>query len=248
MNIGAISPANLLRLCGRGSLFFIRHRTEKEISEARAVNVGDLPDPQTDEARAQKPEWLILVGVSTHLGCVPLGQSGDYQGGSALAWFALWYLRAHPQRPCTKEPWSSSIHIRFWQLSSRRLIHRSFNHGQPLTNYQPKNGFTRWLDARLPILRMAHDQFVAYPVPRNLNYFWTFGAILMFFLAVQILTGIVLALHYAANAKLAFDSVEHIMRDVNYGWLHPLLAYERCFNVLHCCLYPYFPRYVLRLI
>ena len=64
-----------------------------------------------------------------------------------------------------------------------------------------------------------HDQFVEFPTPRNLNYWWTFGGILMFCLFVQMVTGIVLAMHYAPNENLAFDSIEHIMRNVNWGWL-----------------------------
>ncbi len=87
------------------------------------------------------------------------------------------------------------------------------------SSYEPKTGVTRWLDSRLPILRLAHDSFVDYPTPRNLNYWWTFGAILSFMLGMQIVTGIVLAMHYVPNTTLAFASVEHIMRDVNYGWL-----------------------------
>jgi ubiquinol-cytochrome c reductase cytochrome b subunit len=87
------------------------------------------------------------------------------------------------------------------------------------SSYVPKTGFERWLDARLPIVRLAHDSAVSYPVPRNLNYFWTFGGILMFMLVAQIVTGIILAMHYTPESKMAFNSVEHIMRDVNYGWL-----------------------------
>ncbi|HSK40152.1 MAG TPA: cytochrome b N-terminal domain-containing protein, partial [Arenibaculum sp.] len=87
------------------------------------------------------------------------------------------------------------------------------------STYQPKTGFTRWLDTRLPIMRLAHDSFVDYPTPRNLNYWWTFGGILALMLGVQLISGIVLAMHYTPNAKDAFASVEHIMRDVNYGWL-----------------------------
>ena len=64
-----------------------------------------------------------------------------------------------------------------------------------------------------------HATFVAYPTPRNLNYWWTFGGILTIMLVVQIVTGIVLAMHYTPHADLAFASVETIMRDVNYGWL-----------------------------
>src|ERR1700754_2014542 len=87
------------------------------------------------------------------------------------------------------------------------------------STFEPKNPVVKWLEARLPILSLAHGSFVAYPVPRNLNYFWTFGAILSVMLVVQIVTGVVLAMHYTPHIDLAFNSVEHIMRDVNYGWL-----------------------------
>jgi ubiquinol-cytochrome c reductase cytochrome b subunit len=87
------------------------------------------------------------------------------------------------------------------------------------STYKPGNGFERWLDARLPVLRLAHDSFVAYPTPRNLNYWWTFGAILSFCLMVQILTGVILAMHFIPNVAMAFDSVQRIRRDVNSGWL-----------------------------
>ena len=87
------------------------------------------------------------------------------------------------------------------------------------STYAPSNGFTKWLDSRLPIVRLLHDTAVSYPVPKNLNYFWTFGGILSFMLAAQIITGIVLAMHYTPHVDYAFQSVENIMRDVNYGWL-----------------------------
>jgi ubiquinol-cytochrome c reductase cytochrome b/c1 subunit len=85
--------------------------------------------------------------------------------------------------------------------------------------YKPRNGFLRWLEDRLPILSLAHGTAVSFPVPRNLNYLWTFGAILTFMLVAQIVTGIVLTMHYTPEASQAFNSVEHIMRDVNFGWL-----------------------------
>jgi ubiquinol-cytochrome c reductase cytochrome b subunit len=87
------------------------------------------------------------------------------------------------------------------------------------SSYKPGNKFSKWMDDRLPVMRMMHDQFHDFPTPRNLNYLWTFGGILTFFLAVQILTGIVLAMHYVPHEDHAFDSIEHIMRDVNWGWL-----------------------------
>src|SRR5512144_777687 len=87
------------------------------------------------------------------------------------------------------------------------------------STYQPQGKFLQWLETRLPIGGLIHSSFVAYPTPRNLNYWWTFGGILSFMLGVQIVTGIVLAMHYTPNADMAFNSVEAIMRDVNYGWL-----------------------------
>ena len=87
------------------------------------------------------------------------------------------------------------------------------------SDYTPSNGFSRWLDTRLPILRFAHDTMITFPTPRNLNFWYAFGAILTFCLMMQIITGIVLAMHYVPSDTMAFDSVEKIMRDVNYGWL-----------------------------
>ncbi len=87
------------------------------------------------------------------------------------------------------------------------------------SQYKPSSGLMKWLDARLPLPRLVYDSFVAYPVPRNLNNWYTFGAILSAILVLQIVTGVVLAMHYVASTDLAFNSIEHIMRDVNYGWL-----------------------------
>ena len=87
-------------------------------------------------------------------------------------------------------------------------------------DYQPQNGLMRYLDEKLPLPRLVYNAVGAgYPVPRNLNYAWNFGVLAGFFLVVQILTGVILAMHYAANAQVAFGSTEHIMRDVNWGWM-----------------------------
>ncbi|WP_294541097.1 cytochrome b N-terminal domain-containing protein [uncultured Rhodoblastus sp.] len=88
-----------------------------------------------------------------------------------------------------------------------------------LSTFEPKNGFVKWLEARLPILSFAHGSFVAFPTPKNLNYWWTFGGILSFMLIAQIVTGVVLTMHYTPESTLAFGSVEKIMRDVNWGWM-----------------------------
>ena len=87
------------------------------------------------------------------------------------------------------------------------------------STYEPKSSFAKWWDDRLPVMRLMHGQFVDFPTPRNLNYLWTFGGILTFCLAAQILTGVVLAMHYQPSGAEAFNSVEAIRRDVNYGWM-----------------------------
>jgi len=87
------------------------------------------------------------------------------------------------------------------------------------SSYQPQNAFLKWFEARLPIGGLIHSSFIVFPNPRNLNYWWTFGGILAFMLVAQIVTGVVLVMHYTPHTSLAFSSVEGIMRDVNYGWL-----------------------------
>src|SRR5580700_6798017 len=87
------------------------------------------------------------------------------------------------------------------------------------STYQPQSPFMQWLERRLPIASLVYSSFITYPTPRNLNYWWTFGGILTFMLGVQIVTGIVLAMHYTPHVEYAFNSVEGIMRDVDYGWL-----------------------------
>jgi len=88
--------------------------------------------------------------------------------------------------------------------------------------YEPKTGIEKWLDDRLPIVRLMSETMINFPTPKNLNWMWIFGIVLMFMLVSQIVTGIVLAMHYTPHIDLAFASVEHIMRNVNYG---PFLRY-----------------------
>ena len=86
--------------------------------------------------------------------------------------------------------------------------------------YEPKSGLMRWIDDRMPLPRLVYGAIGGgYPVPRNLNYFWNFGVLAGLALMIQIITGIVLAMHYYSYAGGAFGSVEAIMRDVNAGWL-----------------------------
>jgi len=86
VDLGAIPEGASVTVKWRGKPIFVRHRTKKEIEEAQKVQVASLPDPQADAARVKKPEWLVVIGVCTHLGCIPLGNQGDYE---------VWFCPCH---------------------------------------------------------------------------------------------------------------------------------------------------------
>ena len=92
-------------------------------------------------------------------------------------------------------------------------------HGYKKTLTSPYSGVKGWIDSRLPLIRMMEAEYLKFPVPKSLNYFWSFGGILMFCLIGLILSGIFLGMHYKPSAEDAFNSVERIMRDVQFGWL-----------------------------
>jgi ubiquinol-cytochrome c reductase iron-sulfur subunit len=87
VDLAPIAVGQAITVKWRGKPVFIRHRTEQEIDAARKVEVAELRDPQPDEARVQRPEWLIMVGVCTHLGCIPLGQKASDPHGDYGGWF-----------------------------------------------------------------------------------------------------------------------------------------------------------------
>jgi ubiquinol-cytochrome c reductase iron-sulfur subunit len=82
VDLAPIAEGQAIKVFWRGKPIYISHRTKKEIDDARAVNIATLPDPQTDEARVKKghDQWLVLVGICTHLGCIPIAHQGDYNG------------------------------------------------------------------------------------------------------------------------------------------------------------------------
>ena len=108
VNVAPIKVGQAITVKWRGKPVFIRHRTEKEIKEAEAVKMSELPDPQTDNARVTdlakkvRPEWLIIVGVCTNLGCVPLGNNQGDPKGEYDGWFC----------PCHGSQYDSSGRIR----------------------------------------------------------------------------------------------------------------------------------------
>ncbi|MEO1613340.1 MAG: cytochrome b, partial [Pseudomonadota bacterium] len=90
--------------------------------------------------------------------------------------------------------------------------------GIPHEPYEPKTGFERWLHQRLPIVGLMHSTLTI-PTPKNLNWMWIWGIVLTFCLVIQIATGIALVMHYTPHVDTAFSSVEHIMRNVEGGWV-----------------------------
>lgn len=80
VNISEVQPGQSITVLWRGKPVFIKRRTEEEIAKARQVDLKELKDPEKDEDRAKNPEWLVIVGICTHLGCVPLGNKGEYGG------------------------------------------------------------------------------------------------------------------------------------------------------------------------
>ena len=84
---------------------------------------------------------------------------------------------------------------------------------------QFKNPLIRWVDDRLPVFTYIEHEYHQFPMPKNLNYWWNFGALASIVLVVMIVTGIMLAMQYSANVETSFENIERIMRDVNYGWL-----------------------------
>ena len=97
VDLSAIPEGSSVTVKWRGKPIFVRHRTPKEIKEAADVALAQLPDPQADAQRVKKPEWLVVIGVCTHLGCIPLGNQGEYDG-----WFC----------PCHGSAYDTSGRIR----------------------------------------------------------------------------------------------------------------------------------------
>ena len=80
VDVSSVKPGNTITVLWRGKPVFIKRRSKEEIEKAQKVNLKDLKDPEEDKARVKNPEWLVVLGVCTHLGCVPIGGKGDYDG------------------------------------------------------------------------------------------------------------------------------------------------------------------------
>lgn len=87
VNLEPIAAGQAITIVWQGKPVFVRHRTEAEIRQAAEVVVEDLRDPEPDSARVERPEWLVMIGLCTHLGCIPLGQKSTDPQGEFGGWF-----------------------------------------------------------------------------------------------------------------------------------------------------------------
>ena len=237
VDLAPIAEGQVIKVFWRGKPIFINHRTKKEIEEARNVNLASLPDPQPDSARVKEghAKFQVLIGICTHLGCIPLVASGHLQRlVLPLPRLGLRHLRPHPQRPGAEtwrcRPTSSSPTPRSGSADPHISSEGSTMSGH--STYQPQSAFMHGWTRRLPIASLVHSSFVAYPTPRNLNYWWTFGGILSFMLAIadhhRHRAGD--ALHAACRLRLQFGRRHHARRELRLA--AALYARQRRVDVL----------------
>ena len=190
--------------------------------------LSQLIEPQPDSARV-KPghdQWIVLIGICTHLGCIPLGNKPTDPRGDCGGWFCPCHgsqydtVGTRPPRAGAGQPGAAALRLRDPTPRSRSAD--DSREDRPMAGLHKSdfsNPLINWIDTRLPIFTMMQKEYGVFPTPKNFNYFWNFGALAMVNLVIMIATGIFLAMNYQPNTELAFDSVQHIMRDVNYGWL-----------------------------
>ena len=253
VDISKIQPGQGIKTSWRKQPVFVRNLTPKEIAEANAVPLSDLRDPQTlaERTKPGKANWLITLGVCTHLGCVPLGiGEGENQGP-----FGGYFCPCHGSMYDTaarirQGPAPKNLEVPDYKFTvaddrpdRREGVERqmSFSWAKP---YEPKHPLMRWIDERLPLPRLVYGAIGGgYPVPRNLNYWWNFGVLAGIFLTIQIVTGIVLAMHYYAIDRRRVQlgqPADHARRQ--RGLAAALRAHERRELLLHRHLHPHLPR------
>jgi hypothetical protein len=188
---------------------------------------GSLPDnaPATDENRtkpregAAKPEWLVTVGVCTHLGCTPEASTARSRQGDYGGWLCHCHGSQYDMAGRVRVgPAPRNLDVPIFTYLSDTRIRVGWGTSMHGPTYVPKYGLSRQMFFRSCVSSRASSA----PVPLSRIKAWYYRyrlPILSFFLGVQIVTGIVLAMHYTPDSRLAFDSVEHIMRDVNAGWM-----------------------------
>ncbi len=246
----------------RSKPVFVRHLTAKEVADSKSADWQKMIDPASEETRVQEghDQWLVVIGICTHLGCIPLDKEGPFDGwfcpchGSIYDTFGRirqgpaplnlaippYAFRQRHQDPDRRRTDAHGVKRRGWiKVRTNERIHRPTF---------PRARLPNGSKARLPIVGLVHSSFIAYPTPRNLNYLWTFGGILAFCSVAQIVTGIVLAMHYTpeCDAGLQLRRAHHARRELRLA--DPLSARQRRLDVLPRRLHPHLPRHLLRLL
>ena len=266
VDLSPVKEGQAITVKWRGKPVFIRNRTKKEIEEAAkvAARICRTTGPQRQAAERRPPtdanrvkkgkeNWLVMIGICTHLGCIPKGQAMGEQGRLRrlvlpVPRLAVRHRRAASAKARRRET-SRCRHTRSSPTPRSRSAEEPARHGGARIDLRAEDrhrasGRTRACRSS----RLVHGQFVDFPTPRNLNYFWTFGGILTFCLVVQIVTGIVLAMHYQPSAAMAFNSrrAHPARRELRLAAAQ--LARGRRLDVLHRRLHPHLPRPLLRLL
>ena len=129
VDLAPIAEGQVIKVFWRGKPIFISHRTKKEIDEAREVNVATLPDPQSDQQRVKEghDQWLVLIGICTHLGCIPIAHQGNMTASSARATARSTTPPAASARAGADQPAAAALRIRLRHQDPDRLTQRHFH-------------------------------------------------------------------------------------------------------------------------
>ena len=266
LDLAPIAEGQIVKIFWRGKLIFVRHRTPAEIKAAQDVNLATLRDPQARRGPRQGRSCPVARGLrQLHPSRLRAARQRRRVPRLVLPLprLGVRHLGPHPAGPRPDQPADPALHLRLRHRRSRSAraarprpdradeLHSKapqMSDHQHATTYVPKSAFAKWFESRLPIAGLIHSSFVAFPVPRNLNYFWTFGAVLFFMLVLQIVTGVILAMHYQPSATAAFDSrrAHHARRELRLAPALP--ARQRRLDVLRRRLHPHLPQPLLRLL
>ena len=209
-----------------------------------------LRDPQPDSAASRSRNGSSSIGVCTHLGCIPLGQKTGDDRGPYGGWFCPCHGSVYDtsgrirQGPGAAEPGRAALRIHLRHRDQDRLGERHGRFRPPPRRNAAGSSAGSTTACRLS--RCCEHELYEYPTPRNLSYWWNFGSLAGIMLVVMIVTGMFLAMQYTPHADLAFDSVERIMRDVNYGWLLRYIHMNGASMFFADRLHPHVPRALLR--
>ena len=185
VDLAPIAVGSGITVMWQGKPIFVRHRTRRRSRPREDVPLAQLIDPQADSARV-KPDhaqWIVLIGICTHLGCVPLGNKATDPRGEWGGWFC----------PCHGSQYDTSGRVRHGPAPANLRCRPTRSTPTPrsrsaderkhrrwpasYTTATSSNPVIQWIDTRLPIFTMMQKEYAVFPTPKNFNYFWNFGAL-----------------------------------------------------------------------